>query len=110
MNKAWVFFKNYLLIVVALPALAAVLGAVYVSQEISPLEYRVFTNAWPNLHSRSTVDSIQKAMSDGKITHWENVVLQPAALADAGGLTTEGATDDVTAERVKLQQTIEAGR
>lgn len=110
MSKAWAFFKNYLLIVVALPALAAVLGAVYVAQEISPLEYRIFTNAWPNLHTPSTVDSIQQAMSDGKITHWENVVLQRAALADASGLTTEGATDDLAAERAKLQQTIEAGR
>jgi len=109
MNKAWVFFKNYLLIVVALPVLAAVLGAVYVAQEISPLEYRIYTNAWPNLNTPSTVDLIQTAMSDGKITHWENVVLQRAALADTA-LTTEGATDDLATERAKLKQTIEIGR
>jgi len=107
MNKAWQFFKNYLVIVVALPTIAAVLGGIYAVQEISPQEYRILTNAWPHLHQQRTNDLIREAMADGKIVSWDYAVLWRAAIDDAGLLSTEGASEDVGVERQTLQQTIE---
>lgn len=107
MNKAWLFFKNYLAVVVPLAAFAAVLGWFHGTEEVGPREYRMLTNAWPHLKEQRTRDMIRADMADGKIQQWDYSKLSNAALNDAGLLTMDGSSEDVSVEREKLRQAID---